>query len=128
MSTEIFHFSFEEPLKVMHTSRVTGSELCFRKISTTTEALVRVLDVHLGINLTEPHAHGFHHHLGCKLRVQLNPCHDARPAFPVLYRAPSTYTSHKLLNPMHPKQNLSFSLPHGPTSCHTSLHTPLDVL
>ena len=66
MLTEIFHFSFEEPLKVMHTSRVTGFELCFKKINTATDAMVRVLDIHLGINLSEPHAHGFYRHLSCK--------------------------------------------------------------
>lgn len=66
MLTEIFHFSFEEPLKVTHTSRVTGSELWFRKINTAADTMVRVLDIYLGINLSEPHAHGFYRHLACK--------------------------------------------------------------
>lgn len=54
----------------MHTGRGIESELCFRKINTATvhrtETLARMLDICLGINPSEPHAHGFYHHLACK--------------------------------------------------------------
>lgn len=74
----------------MHVSRVTESELCFRKINTVTvyqaETLVRMLDICLGINPSEPHAHGFYHQLACKHGRLYSLC-DSRSVFPAPYRA-----------------------------------------
>lgn len=101
----------------MHISRVIESELCFRKINTVTvhwtEILVRMLGICLGINPSEPHAHGFSHHLAYKPDGLYSLC-DSRPVFPAPYKAcPTSFLTRCSQSRAH--HSLSPTAPHTAT-------------